>query len=114
MRLFSKLYDENDVDIVLTSGELSYNENKKEYTYKKKKYSKVDILELFVKELKYQEKKFDYYSTFFSGSDAEKYICEEKLKELEKNASVTESNIDFIMKDGKVDGVEKKYLVKII
>ena len=106
-----RLYDESDVQNIFIFGDISYNESTKEFEYKGSKYSKVDILDIFVKETKKQEKEFQFYSTNYSDSDAEKLLCELKLKELELTVSNTEKYIEFIVNDGKIEGSVTKYKI---
>jgi len=105
------LLNESDVQKIFIFGDISYNESTNEFAYKGSKYSKVDILDIFVKETKKQEKEFQFYSTNYSDSDAEKLLCELKLKELEITVSTTEKYIEFIVNEGKIDDAVTKYKI---
>lgn len=106
-----RLYDESDVQKIFIFGDISYNESTKEFEYKGIKYNKVCILDIFVKETKKQEKEFQFYSTYDSDNEAEKLLYELKLNELENIVSTTEKYIEFIVNDGKIDGVITKYKI---
>lgn len=112
MKLFSKMYNANDIQIIKLKNDISYNTTTKLFLYNKVYYNKFEIVSLFTKQLNDFEKDFEKYSNIETKSEAQKWLIEESLKKLELNVSKIEEYLSFIMADGNIDNCETKYFVK--